>query len=183
MVAQTVSEAIPEMSQNVTIAPGDAIDLPNAYILRFNSITINIESTGTTLLKVFGGPKSAFSPSPVIVQKTLQPQEIYSRTIGVISNTSFVRLENTGTVDTEVELTTIGSFVREPNSLVRQHVEVDATNNISLTKQGTTYDIDLSRSLLQNQEAPDITGNGILVASFPTTVWGATMSNTKYLHK
>jgi hypothetical protein len=169
-----ISELIRDMSLNATLPAGRIQTLPNAYILKYNSMTINIKSSGTTLLKVFGGANSTVAQAPIIVQKTLQPNSIYSRTLDIVSTVSFVTLENTGSDDSEIELTTIGSFVREPNSLVRQHVEVDATNNISLQKPGTTYDIDLSRSLLQNQEAPDIVGSGLGVTTVPTTLWGTT---------
>jgi hypothetical protein len=151
--------------------PLEIFNTSDEYVLGFSSLTFNIIATEAVCFRVYAGRHLDANP-PVIVKKTLKPNTIYSRTIGVVTNYIYITVQNeSGTETPFVNLDSQGQYVRAPNSLVRQHVEVDATNNINLTKQGSIYHLDLSRGLLQNQEPVDIYGTASGMGSNLNTLW------------
>tara|TARA_R110002124_G_C8972794_1_gene515370 strand:- start:8950 stop:10098 length:1149 start_codon:yes stop_codon:yes gene_type:complete len=159
------------LSVRKELQPSETFNTQDEYVLGYSSVTFNIIATKAICFRVYAGRHTDANP-PVIVKKTLKPNTIYSRTIGVVANYVYITIENeSGTETPFVTLDSQGQYIRAPNSLVRQHVEVDATNNINLTKQGSVYHLDLSRGLLQNQEPVDIYGTASGMGSNLNTLW------------
>ena len=165
------SQIIEELSHKLIIKEGTTFTSNNSYVLGYTSLTFNVKADKDVLFKVFGSRQLDLS-KPVLIQKSIKANEIYSRTIGLVSNFIFLSVENQDALEPcDLNIDVLGSFEREPNSLVRQHVEVDATNNINLTKEGSIYKLDLARGLLQNQKTVDIYGTASSMDSFQNTLW------------
>ncbi len=159
------------LSVKKLLETSETFNTSNEYVLGYSSVTFNIIATKPVIFRVYAGRQTDIN-APVIVKKTLEAETIYSRTISVVTNYIYITIQNQSATDTSfVTLDTQGQYIRAPDSLVRQHVQVDATNNINLTKEGSIYYLDLSRGLLQNQEPVDIYGTASGMGSNLNTLW------------
>lgn len=169
-----MAQLIDVLSNKLTISPLETYTTKDTFVLGLTSMTFNVKASQNVLFKVLGGKNSALKPA-VLIEKTIQANEIYSRTIGGVTDFVFLTIKNNSTVNKcDLTIDVLGNGTREPNSLVRQHVEVDATNNINLTKQGSLYKLDLSRGLLQNQKTVDLYGTASGMDTILNTLWDDT---------
>ena len=79
------------LSVRKELQPSETFNTQDEYVLGYSSVTFNIIATKAICFRVYAGRHTDANP-PVIVKKTLKPNTIYSRTIGVVANYVYITI-------------------------------------------------------------------------------------------
>lgn len=160
-----------KLSFKKTIEAGQTYISDAEKVNTFTSTTFDIASTSSIVFRVYAGKYNNGGDYVELNEKTVT--RFYSKCLNVESDNIFITLDNSeGTESVDVFLQTVHSYTKQPNSIVRQHELIDNTENVSLVKEASTYQIDLTRDLFQNQKQLDLYGS-----AFGTSITGHVLWN------
>lgn len=160
------------LSFTQTVRAGQVLRTASELVNTFTTSSFDIASSGEVVFSVYAGKYNDVGDYVELDTKTFS--KFYTKTINTVSNFIFIEFENKGTEDITIYLQTIHSFVKQNNSIVRQHKEIGNTINVTLTKPASEFNLDLIRGLFQNQEAVDIVGSAIGTSIIRHILWDDT---------
>ncbi|MGI9555510.1 MAG: hypothetical protein ACR2M9_01500, partial [Cyanophyceae cyanobacterium] len=160
------------LSFELIVRAGTTYTSTEELVNTFTTSSFDIASTGEVTFTSYAGKFNNDGDYVELDKKTFT--KFYTKTINTVSNFIFVQFENKGTSDVTVYLQTIHSFIKQNNSIVRQHKQIGNTENVTFTKPGSEFNLDLIRGLYQNQEAVDIVGSASGTSTIRHVLWGDT---------
>ena len=159
-----------KLSFKKTIAPRQTYISSDEKVNTFTSTTFDIASTSSIVFRVYAGKYNNGGDYVELNEKTVT--RFYSKCLNVESDNIFITLDNSeGTEPVDVFLQTVHSFTKQPNSIVRQHELIDNTENVSLVKEASTFDSDLTRNLFQNQQRLNLYGSAFGTSVSSHILW------------
>ena len=151
------------------IQPDELFVTDNDFVNTFTSSSFDLATTADLEITIYAGKFNDRGDYVELNKKTVNG--FYTKTINVVSDFIFMTVENKGTANATVFMQTIHSFVKQVNSVVRQHKVIDNTANVTFTKPSSEFNLDLIRGLYQNQEAVDIVGTALGTSITRHVIW------------
>lgn len=152
------------------VVDGATKTLADQSVVGYSSIAFSILSSQAVMMEIYAGRQNT-GREVKIIEKTLPAGSLYYRKIDTVADFIFVRFINSTGSDSRIQLETTLSYTSQPNSLARQHLEIDKTNTVSVSRDCTTFDHDLVRGFLQSQSDPEVEGISGTVSTTSRTLW------------
>ncbi len=152
------------------VVNGATKTLPDQSVVGYSSIAFSILSSQAVMMEIYAGRQDT-GREVKIIEKTLPAGSLYYRKIDTVADFIFVRFINSSGSDSNIQLETTLSYTSQPNSLARQHAQIDKTNTVSVSRDCTTFDHDLVRGFLQSQSDPLVEGISGTVSTTSRTLW------------
>jgi hypothetical protein len=164
-----------ELSFHRVLEPGQIYRTDNEFVNTFTSTSFDLATTGEVKFVVNAGKYNEVGD--YVERNTKTVSGFYTKTINTVSDFIFLTFENTSTTAQTIFIQTIHSFIKQVNSVGRQHKVIDNTANVTLTKPTSEFNLDLIRGLYEKQEAVDIYGSALGTSTTRHVLWDDENSN------